>query len=91
MGTDDYDGHWNMMDGGGSGGWVMALVMLLVLAVLVVGLLYVARLTLRAPEGPGRREPRDDEHAAGILRERLATGEIDEPEYESRLRRLRQR
>ncbi len=90
MRTDDYDGHWQMMDGGGAG-WAMFLVMLLVLLVLGGGLLYLTRLTLRAPEGLLPREPGDEDRAADILRERLARGDIDEPEYESRLRTIRQR
>jgi uncharacterized membrane protein len=94
MGTDDYEGHWNMMDGSG-GGWVMVLVMLLVLLALGLGLAYVARLALR-PAAPAsadapRPESGDEDRAAGILRERLARGEIDGPEYESRLRTIRQR
>ncbi len=98
MGTDDYDGHWNMMGGGSGSGWLMFLAMLVALLAVGIGLAYVARLALRphpvqgvpGAQGLGR-EPRDDEHAVGILRERLARGEIDEPEYESRLRALQPR
>lgn len=98
MGTDDYDGHWNMMDGGSGSGWWMVLVMLLVVLAVGIGLAYVARLALRPHPVhgvPGTQVPapghRDEEHAVGILRERLARGEIEESDYESRLRALQQR
>lgn len=92
MWNDRYDDHWSMMSG--TAGWLM----LLVMVVLVVAVGAAVVLLLRDPHrsssvGPSATgpspSPSPQELAAGILQERLARGEIDEPEYESRLRTLR--
>ena len=81
----DDNGQWQMMSGGAA--WAMVLVVLLL--VIAGGAALVVVLRGSSPssadawthDGTQEREP-----AARILRERLAHGEIDEPEYESRLR-----
>ena len=72
----DNDGQWHMMGAGGGSAWGMLLAFVLIVIVGVVVLLVVLR-------GPGQTGA---DPAARILRDRLARGEIDEPEYESRLR-----
>jgi uncharacterized membrane protein len=70
----DNDGQWHMMGGGGAA-WGMLLVFVLIV---IAGVVLVLLLRSRAQTGA--------DPAARILRDRLARGEIDEPEYESRLR-----
>jgi uncharacterized membrane protein len=70
----DNDGQWHMMSSGGAWGMLLLTFVLIVIAGAVLVLL------LRGPRQPGV------DAAPRILRERLARGEIDEPEYESRLR-----
>lgn len=91
-GYNGYDGHWQMMDGGAGSGWLMVVLMLVVLLAVVLGLAYLARLVVREHPAQGTDRPplRDEEYALGLLRERLARGDIDEPEYESRVRTLQQ-
>jgi putative membrane protein len=85
MWNDDY-GHWDMMDSGAA--WLM-LVVLLVIAAAIVALLVIL-LRYPGPTGRGESQRRPSEDVGvGILRERLARGEIDEDEYESRLRVLK--
>jgi uncharacterized membrane protein len=71
----DNDGQWHMMSSGGAWGMLLLTVVLIVIAGAVLVLF------VRGPRQPGMVDP-----ASRILRERLARGEIDEPEYESRLR-----
>jgi putative membrane protein len=80
--------HWADMDGW-SWGWGLAgmTMMILFWVLVIVGLVLVVRSFTRdaaATSGSAQRADR----AFGILRERYARGEIDEAEYEARLRRL---
>jgi uncharacterized membrane protein len=70
----DNDGQWHMMGAGGAT-WATILAFALIV---IAGVVLV--LVRRSP-GETRADP-----AVRILRDRLARGEIDEPEYESRLR-----
>ena len=91
MWNDRYDDHWNMMSG--TAGWLMLLVMVVLVVAVVAAVVLLLREPRRSWVGPSATEPSpplpSGEAAAGILQERLARGEIDEPEYESRLRALR--
>lgn len=71
-----------MMYGPWDGGWGfgMMLVMLLFLALIVVGIVFV----VRSFSDGGRTTPRSGNRALDILDERLARGEIDREEYEER-------
>jgi uncharacterized membrane protein len=82
----DNDGHWHMMGGGGAA-WGMTLVFLLIVIAGAAALVWVIRDATRTSGRVGARVgERTVDPAAQILRERLARGEIDEREYESRLR-----
>ena len=70
----DNDGQWHMM-GGGAGAWGMLFAFVLI----VIG--GAALVLLLRGSGQHGVDP-----ATRILRDRLARGDIDEPEYESRLR-----
>jgi uncharacterized membrane protein len=72
--SNDNDGQWQMTSSGGAWGILLLTFLLIVIAGAVLVLL------LRGPRQSG------GDPAARILRARLARGEIDEPEYESRLR-----
>lgn len=83
--------HWGAGPAGGmgsglgmGGGW---LVLLLVLALLVVGVV-AAALYLRGETGDTDRTADD---ALATLRERYATGDLDDDEFERRRERLTER
>ena len=85
MWDDDGHGRWAMHDSGA--GWVMVLLMLVFVVAVVVAVVALLRgwspaSSPRTAAGPGRADPR------AILQERLARGEIDEPEYRARMRAL---
>ncbi|MGL5809993.1 MAG: SHOCT domain-containing protein [Nocardioides sp.] len=85
MWNDDY-GHWRMMDAG------IVWFMLLLLVVIAAAVITLLAVLFRDPPRAGRDDSgRQDsaDIAVGILRERLARGELDESEYESRLRALK--
>lgn len=71
-------GGWWGMSGWGVGMMVVGLLWLLLLLAVPLGLLYWLVSTGSAGDDPALRR----------LRERYASGEIDEEEYERRLRRL---
>jgi putative membrane protein len=73
--------HWGDMGTWGWGGWIAGAVMMLIFW---AGLAAVILLALRRPGGGST--PHDPER---ILAERFARGEIDEEEYQHRLRVLR--
>ncbi|MCA1674496.1 MAG: SHOCT domain-containing protein [Actinobacteria bacterium] len=84
----------DMMDGMMAWGWLGALVglliLLLIIAVLAAGFIYLVRALRQphagggdAPDPPGRSRP-----AREILDERYARGEIDQDDYEQRRRLL---
>ena len=80
--------HWMEMDGW-SWGWglVGMTMMILFWTLVIVGLVLVVRSFTRdsaARSGVGQHSDR----AVDILRERYARGEIDQSEYETRLRAL---
>lgn len=79
-------GQWHMMGGGGAA-WAMMLVFLAIViagaALLVVAIRDATRTSADVGARVGGAEV---DLAAHILRERLARGEIDEAEYQSRLR-----
>lgn len=80
------------MMGGWSWGWMpfgwfgMVLMLLFWLAVILV-LAYVLRSLIGRPRGARTDEPGRD-RALTLLRERYARGEIDQAEYQERLRAL---
>jgi putative membrane protein len=71
-------------------GWVGAilglLILLLIVAVLVAGLVYLFR-ALRTPTG-GENRATGSDRSLQILDERYARGEIDDDEYQQRRRAL---
>jgi uncharacterized membrane protein len=81
----DDSGQWHMMGGGGAA-WGMMLVFLLIVIVGAAVLIMVLRDPRNSPGVKARASGEGVDPAGRILRERLARGEIDEPEYESRLR-----
>ena len=84
---DDDGGRWGMMRDHDGSGWVMVLLMLVFVVAVVVAVVALLRgwspaSSPRTAAGPGPADPR------AILQERLARGEIDEPEYRARMRAL---
>jgi putative membrane protein len=75
----DVYGPWD-----GGWGFGMMLVMLLFLALIVVGIVFV----VRSFSDGGRMTPRSGNRALDILDERFARGELDREEYEERRRTL---
>lgn len=77
-----------MMYGPGDGGWWgfgMMLIVLLAVALIVVGVVFL----VRSSSGGERPAPRPERsRALEILDERFARGEIDREEYEERRRTL---
>lgn len=84
-----------MWDGGywGMGGWLGLLFMVLVLAAVVVGLVFLIRYLVSASSTPRDRTTSSSsarpESAEEILKRRYAAGEIDRDEYLQRLDDLR--
>jgi uncharacterized membrane protein len=74
----DNDGQWHMMGAGGDAAWGMLLLVFVLIVIVTVGTTLVL---VRRSQGQGGADP-----ATRILHDRLARGEIDELEYESRLR-----
>ena len=76
------DGFGGMHDGWG---WLVGgAMMLLVWGTIIWGAIFLFRRTEQPPASP--RDSHDD--AVGILRRRFAAGEIEQAEFESRLREL---
>jgi len=75
---------WNW-DGGSWAAMGLGMLAWLVVGVIVVWLVVRGLVALERPHRDGARRPESEE----ILRERLARGEIDGDEYESRLALLR--
>jgi uncharacterized membrane protein len=70
----------------GSAAWAMVLVVLLLVIAGGAALVVVFHGFSPSSAGASMRDgPQEPEPASRILRERLARGEIDGPEYESRL------
>lgn len=68
-------GGYGMM--GGTGGFIMTLFMLLVLALVILGIVALLRYVK-----PGAKIlPGTDDNALNILKERYARGEINDEEY----------
>ena len=76
---------WDYWGNHGGTGWFGALLMIITMLLFWGGLITVAVLLLRRA---GRQEP-DPDSARRILDERFARGDIDEDEYQRRLRALR--
>ena len=83
---DNDDGRWGMHDQGA--GWIMVILMLVLVVAVVIVVLAVIRGTMpltataKAPSVP--RGP----DARAVLRDRFARGDIDEPDFRSRMRAL---
>ncbi len=89
-GWDRDDLRWEMHDGIGLGwgGWLLlGLLFLLLVAILVTGVVLLARATARRPSPTGGHQGRLP--AEGILEERFARGEIDEQEFVRRRSMIR--
>lgn len=71
------------------GGWAMMVILwLLIIAVLVLGVVWIVRtLSARSSGATGENGPASS--ALRILEERYARGEIDQDEFEERRRNLR--
>ena len=83
---DNNDGRWGMHDQGA--GWVMVILMLVfVIAVVVVAVALLRGTTplTASPKAPAVTRSPD---ARAILRDRFARGDIDEPDFRSRMRAL---
>jgi putative membrane protein len=83
---DNGDGRWQMHDGSGAG-WLMALLRLVLVVAVVVAVFALVRGVVPTPVGHGVPAPRISDPRA-ILQERLARGEIDEPDFRARMRAL---
>jgi putative membrane protein len=94
MGNGNHGQGWNMGDGMGWGGWLMMAVFLIACLAILGGLLYVLVRGSRSGATPAvvaRTAHPTPSGAEATLDERFARGEIDEPEYRSRIGALRTR
>ena len=80
----------NNWGGMGSGGWIIALLVLVVVIAVIVAIVYLVRgmgnggagTASAPPQASPRESPQD------VLKRRYAAGEIDSAEYEQKLRDL---
>jgi putative membrane protein len=84
---DDDGGRWGMMGDHDGAGWVMVLLMLVFVVAVVVAVVVLLRGWSPASSAHTSAVPRPSDPRA-ILQERLARGEIDEPEFRARMRAL---
>jgi putative membrane protein len=82
-----------MMDnwgGMGSGGWIIALLVLVVVVAVIIAIVYLVRGMRTGGAGTGSAPPPASlrESPQDVLKRRYAAGEIDREEYEQKLRDL---
>ena len=74
----------------GSGGWIIALLVLVVVVAVIVAIVYLVRGMGSGGAGSGSAPPQSSprETPQDVLKRRYAAGEIDRAEYEQKLRDL---
>jgi len=79
--------NWGSM---GSGGWIIALLVLVVIVAVIVAIVYLVRGMGTSGAGAGSTPPQSSprESPQDLLKRRYAAGEIDRAEYEQTLRDL---
>lgn len=80
----------NNWGGMGSGGWIIALLVLVVVVAVIVAIVYLVRGMGSGGAGTGSTPPQSSPHESpqDVLKRRYAAGEIDRAEYEQKLRDL---
>lgn len=83
------DWMWHSGHGLGWGGWISAVLALVVIALVIAGVVVAVRYLTRGQSGRGAGNTAQTFAAENILAERLARGEIDDAEFQQRMATLR--